>query len=63
MDRYQNYQEMVSTVTSSIAKLDGVCDKLKMKNQKNELNAASRRLNEHVSLWALWANSAAEKVL
>jgi len=39
---------MVSTVTSSIAKLDGVCDKLKMKNQKNELNAASRRLNEHV---------------
>lgn len=45
---YINYQNMVGSVTQGITKLDSVCRHMSMDAQADELNAISKRLNEHV---------------
>lgn len=45
---YTNYQNMVTDVTSGIAKLDGVCRHLSMEAQADELCKIENRLKTHI---------------
>ena len=47
-NRYMNYQGMVTTVTTGLARLDGVCRRITMEEQAEELQAVAQRLKEHI---------------
>ncbi len=47
-NKYLNYQGMVSTVTTGIAQLDGVCRHISMDAQADELKDAGNRLKNHI---------------
>ncbi|MBE6742174.1 MAG: hypothetical protein E7570_07720 [Ruminococcaceae bacterium] len=45
---YQNYQSMVTSVTTGITQLDGVCRHLSMDAQADELKSIGDRLKNHI---------------
>ena len=47
-DNYKNYQSMVTSVTTGISQLDGVCRHLSMEAQADELNGIGERLKNHI---------------
>ena len=47
-NNYQNYQSMVTTVTTGITQMDEVCRHLSMEAQADELSGIGQRLKEHV---------------
>ncbi len=47
-NHYLNYQAMVTTVTTGMAQLEGICRKVSMEPQAQELKKASARLTDHV---------------
>ena len=47
-NNYQNYQSMVTTVTTGITQMDEVCRHLSMDAQADELSGIGQRLKEHV---------------
>ncbi len=46
-NRYLNYQSMVTTVTTGMARLDGICQKINMEPQAETLKNSGNRLKEH----------------
>lgn len=47
-NKYVNYQSMVTTITTGIAKIDGVCRRISMETQADELQAINNRLQNHI---------------
>lgn len=47
-NKYANYQSMVTSVTTGISQLDGVCRNLSMDAQADELAGISDRLQNHI---------------
>lgn len=47
-DNYKNYQSMVTSVSTGISQLDGVCRHLSMEAQADELNGIGERLKNHI---------------
>ena len=47
-NKYANYQSMVTSVTTGIGKLDGICRNLSMDAQADELSNISERLQNHI---------------
>ena len=47
-NKYLHYQGMVTTITTGIAKLEGVCRHISMDIQADELKAVSEKLQNHI---------------
>lgn len=47
-NKYLHYQGMVTTITTSIAKIDGVCRHISMETQADELKSVNDRLQNHI---------------
>ncbi|MBE6654130.1 MAG: hypothetical protein E7608_01580 [Ruminococcaceae bacterium] len=48
MNNYLNYQNMLTSVSSSMTELDGICRKLALEKQADELEKINDRLKNHV---------------